>query len=91
MSSAYAFAEGGEPTDELMLGWAIDKYGVQSVYGRTLSFHEIRMLDMADNVVRAYRERAQSENWAQWAEKNHAKARLLGRAVKLYEELEDNG
>ena len=57
MSSAYEYAEGGEVTDELVLGWAVDKYGAQAVYGRTLSFHEIRMMDLAENVYRAYRER----------------------------------
>jgi hypothetical protein len=87
MSSAYQFAEGDAPaTDELILGWAVDKYGAQSVYGRTLSFHEIRTLDMAANVVNAYHERMRSENWAEWAEKNHAKARLLNAAGILAQE-----
>lgn len=89
MSSAYAFAEGGTVTDELILGWSIDKYGTQAVFGRTLSFHEIRMLDLADNVVKAYRERERSDNWAEWAEKNHAKARILGVAGRLAQEEED--
>jgi len=86
MSSAYQFAEGGSPTDELILGWSISKYGAQSVYGRTLSFHEIRMIDLADNVVTAYHERKRSENWAEWAEKNHAKARILNVAGMLAQE-----
>jgi hypothetical protein len=89
MSSAYAFAEGGEATDELILGWAIDKYGAQAVYGRTLSFHEIRMLDLADNVVRAYKERERSDNWAEWAENNKSKSRILAQAGKLYDEQEN--
>jgi hypothetical protein len=86
MSSAYQFAEGGSPTDELILGWSISKYGAQAVYGRPLSFHEIRMLDLADNVVNAYRERERSENWAEWAEKNHARARILNAAGRLAQE-----
>lgn len=86
MSSAYSYAEGGQVTDELMLGWAVSKYGAQSVYGRTLSFHEIRMLDLADNVFRAHRERQSSENWAEWAQKNRAKARILAEAGRLYDE-----
>ena len=83
MSSAYDYAEGGEVTDELVIGWAVNKYGAQAVYGRTLSFHEIRMMDLAENVYRAYREREASENWAEWAEKNRAKARLLAEAGRL--------
>lgn len=90
MSSAYEYAEGEGPvTDELVLAWAVEKYGSQSVYGRTLSFHEIRMMDMADNIVRAYYERSRSDNWAEWAEKNHAKARLLNAAGLLAQEDND--
>ena len=86
MSSAYQFAEGGQATDELILGWAVSKYGAQSVYGRTLSFHEIRMMDLADNVVQSYHERKRSENWAEWAEKNPQKSRILGVAGRLAQE-----
>jgi len=86
MSSAYAYAEGGDVTDELVLGWAVSKYGAQAVYGRILSFHEIRMMDLAENVFKAYREREASENWAEWADKNRAKARLLAAAGRLTEE-----
>ena len=80
MLSAYQFAEGGQPTDELILGWSVEKYGAQAVFGRTLSFHEIRMIDLANNVVGAYRERDKSESWFEWAETHHAKARILNAA-----------
>ena len=86
MSSAYAFAEGGTPTDELITGWAVAKYGAQAVYGRAMSFNEIRMLDLADNVVRAYKERQRAEEWAKWAEDNPEKARLLAVAGRLAQE-----
>jgi hypothetical protein len=86
MSSAYQFAEGGQATEELILGWAVSKYGAQSVYGRTLSFHEIRMMDLADNVVTAYHERKRSESWAEWAEKNPQKSRILNAAGILAQE-----
>ena len=86
MSSAYAFAEGGPATDELITGWSIVKYGAQAIYGRAMSFHEIRMLDLADNVVRAYMERAKSDNWVKWANDNPEKARILAVAGKLAQE-----
>lgn len=86
MSSAYQYAEGGAVTDELILCWAVEKYGAQSVYGRMLSFHEIRMMDLADNIVRAYNERKRSDNWAAWAENNHIKARILNIAGRLAQE-----
>jgi len=78
MSSALAYAEGEGPvTDELVLAWAVSKYGVQAVFDRPLSFHETRVMDLADNVYRAYKERQHSDNWASWASKNPEKARLL--------------
>jgi len=90
MSSAYAFAEDGEQRipDEIILVRSVDKYGVQAVFGRPLSFHEIRMMSLADNVVNAHRERAKSGNWAEWAEANPNKARILADAGKLYGEEE---
>lgn len=88
MSSAYKYAEGGPVTDELVLSWAVEKYGTQAVYGRALSFHEMRMIDLASNVLAAYKERARSDNWAIWADANPKKAELLARAGKLAEEEE---
>ena len=86
MTSAYAYAEdGGQIPDELVLVRSVEKYGAQAVYGRPLSFHEIRMMTLADNVVDAYRERARSDNWAKWAQANPGKARLLSEAAMLYD------
>ncbi len=91
MSSAYAFAEGDAPIpDEVVLARNVEHYGAQAVFGRPLSFHEIRMMTMAENVVNAHQARRKSENWAEWAEKNPTLAELLGHAGRLYEEL-DNG
>ena len=90
MSSAYAYAEGDGPIpDELVLARTVDRYGAQAVFGRILSFHEIRMMTLADNVVTAHQERRKSDNWAAWAEANHSKAELLGIAGRLYEGLDD--
>jgi len=91
MAASYAYAEeGGQMPDELILARTVDKYGAQAVFGRILSFHEIQMMTLSDNVVTAYMERARSENWAQWAEANPGRARLLNTAGMLYEEI-DNG
>ena len=88
MSSTYAYAEGDAPIpDELVLARNVEHYGAQAVFGRTLSFHEIRMMTMASNVVNAHQARRKSENWAEWAEKNHGLAELLGIAGRLYEEM----
>ena len=91
MVASYAYAEEGDQMpDELILARTVDKYGAQAVFGRILSFHEIRMMTLSDNVVTAYMERARSENWAQWAEANPGRARLLNTAGILYEEI-NNG
>jgi hypothetical protein len=91
MVAAYAYADGGgQMPDELILSRTVDKYGAQAVFGRTLSFQEIRSMSLSENVYSAYQERARSENWAQWAEANPGKARLINAAGMLYEEI-DNG
>jgi hypothetical protein len=89
MLSAYAYAEGGAIPDELVLARSIDRFGVQAVYGRVMSFQELRMIILAENVVNAYHERAKAENWAVWAESNPGKAEVLAVAGKLYAQLED--
>lgn len=57
--------------------------------GRTLGAGEIRRMIAADNVVKAYRSRAASDNWAQWAQKNPEMSRLLNAVIKLAEEMEN--
>ena len=92
MVSAYAYADGGDQIpDELVLARSVERYGAQAVFGRILSFHELRMMTLSDNVVNAYNERQRSDNWAQWAEANHGKARLLAEAGRLYDEEIDDG
>ena len=92
-AAAYAYAEGGPEFDELVLSWAVSRYGAQSVYGRPLSFQEIRSMAMAENVVNAhksrdaYRDKHNSENWAEWAGKNPKMSRLLDDAARAYEEM----
>ncbi len=91
MSSTYAYAEGeAQIPDELVLARTVERFGTQAVFGRILSFHEIRMMTLAENVMNAYQERKRSENWAEWAEKNPGMAHVLGTAGRLYEEL-NNG
>jgi len=87
MVASYAYAEeGGQMPDELILARTVDRYGAQAVFGRILSFHEIRMMTLADNVVTAYKERARSENWKEWTENNPGKAHILNTAGRLYDE-----
>jgi hypothetical protein len=90
MVAAYAHADAGDPIpDELILARAVEKYGAQAIFGRMLSFQEVRSMGLAENIVNAYGERKKSDNWAEWSENNPSKARLLNTAGKLYDE-QDN-
>jgi hypothetical protein len=92
MAAAYGYADdpaGSRLPDELAMLSSIDRFGVQAVYGRPLSFHELRMMRLSENIGNYYRERAKAENWAVWAESNPGKAEVLAMAGKLYAQLED--
>lgn len=75
MTAALLYAEGSGPQpDELVIAWNIDRYGVQAVMGRSyLGVREIRRLNAATGVYRAYqsrkgyRDKDGLENWAEWA------------------------
>jgi len=53
------------------------------VFGRTIGAKEIRRIAMAETIVRLFRERAASDNWAAWAGNNPEYAELLSRAAEL--------
>ena len=65
-----------------MLGY-VEKFGAQAVYGRPLSAREIRGMVLAENVVRAYKERQAASDWAVWARDNPDKAEMLNEAMQL--------
>lgn len=66
------------PPKELLLLQRIDRFGVEAVLGRRTLYHgEMNAMIAAENVYQAYKSRAQSDNWAEWAKKNEAAARLL--------------
>ena len=87
MAAVYGYAEtGGQQPDELILLGYIDRYGVEQVLGkRQLSAKEIREMTLADNVLRAYRSRQASENWAAWAEAHPGENRLLIEAMEQWQ------
>ena len=80
-AAAYAYADGGPIPRELILLHNIEKYGAQAVLGRTLGAGEIRRMNVAENIVRAYQSRKQSDNWATWAEVNPELNRILEDAM----------
>lgn len=61
---------------------AVDRFGAQAVFGRVIGAGEIRRMNTAEAIVRAYRDRERAENWAEWARDNREQAALLARAAK---------
>lgn len=77
IAAAYRYADGeGDLPRELELLSYIDRFGL-GIFGRAPGVRELRAMTYAENVVKAYRERAKAENWAAWASANPGKARLL--------------
>lgn len=84
MAEAYAYCESDAPQpEELILLGYVDRFGAQAVLGRALSAREIKSMVLAENVVRAYRERQAAQDWAIWAKDNPDKAHLLNEAMRL--------
>ena len=78
MVSAYMYADVGSPSSEFKLISQIDRFGVEAVLGRRqLTAKEIIHMRMADNIVRYYQARAQSENWAEGAAAHKEGNRIL--------------
>lgn len=86
MAAAYRHAESGHYSPEIDLANRIDRYGVMATMGRPVLYaKEQRSLALAENVVRAYRERRAAASWATWAEENPGLNRLLTEAMKANE------
>lgn len=83
MAAAYDYAErGGQRPAELQMLAYLDRFGgAVNVLGRPLGAGEMRKMAMAENVVMAYQARSKSKNWAVWAQKNKAEAKLLEAAL----------
>ena len=76
----------GKPLEwspELLLLSNINKYGTEAVMGRALSHLEIRSMNTAENIVRAYNERFAAKDWVEWGQTNPGQARLLNEAMRL--------
>jgi len=50
--------------------------------GRTLGYQEMQHMILAENVVKAYQDRANSQSWAAWAKENPSGEKLLSEALK---------
>lgn len=84
IAEAYAYADGeGDIPKELKALFYVDRFGVQSIYGRPLYYHEVRRFEVAEMVVKAYLARKNSSNMAQWAKDNPRANALLEIGIRL--------
>lgn len=49
---------------------------------RVLSTGEMLRMLRAETVIKAYREREQAQNWAEWAKRHESEAEILNTAMK---------
>ena len=68
---------------ELMLLREINRYGVQAVMGRPLSYNEVLRLRAAERVINAYNAKYATEDWAKWARENKQEDEFLNYAMQL--------
>ena len=85
LAAAYAVADGSpiEVSPELTLLRELNRWGVQAVMGRPLYHHELIKLRAAERVINAYSARANSKNWAEWAQQNKQESDYLNYAMRL--------
>jgi hypothetical protein len=86
LTDAYLYAsEGvGHYSPEIDLLQKIEHFGVEAMTGkRVLYFGELRRMIIAENLVFAYRSRANSANWAEWANNNPLLSKTLNEAERL--------
>jgi len=69
---------------ELEMAHSVEKYGVQAIFGRPLFLHEIKEMNIAENVYNGYQARKASGNLAEWTTKNQDIAAILSGLEKEY-------
>jgi hypothetical protein len=78
------YASEGHYSQEIDTLSKIDRFGIEAITGRRqFYFGELRKMIYAENLVTAYRSRAQSKNWAEWVNSNPVMADMLADAEKL--------
>ena len=83
-AAAYRYADSGQYSPEMQLAGLIDRFGVAAVMGRPVLYaREIQRISIAEQVVRAYRSRQQSNDWAAWRRDNGELAKALDIAEKV--------
>ena len=77
-ADAYRHANENKHSPEISMLASIDRFGLEAITGRRqFYFYEYNRLIIAENIVNAYRSRAESQNWSEWARKNPELAHLL--------------
>jgi hypothetical protein len=88
MAAAYASADGGSPSKELILFQYLKDYGgALNVLGRPLGISEIRRMNVARNITGWYADRNGASNIVEWTNSNHEAADMLNEAHRLAVEM----
>lgn len=84
-ADAYGYASEGKYSREIEQLHRIDRFGLEAITGRKVFYYGeyIRMI-YAENIAAAYKMRATSKNWVEWAASNPKAAAMLAEAEKLY-------
>ncbi len=72
---------GSQMSPELLQLGYIDRFGAQAVMGRSLGYLEAQHMMLAENVLKAYRGRSNSNDWATWAKEHPGQSDLLSEAT----------
>jgi hypothetical protein len=87
-SDAYKHADEGHYSPEIDTLHKIDRFGLEAITGRKQFFYgELRRMIYAENIITAYKSRAQSNDWAKWIKDNPTAAEMLAEAEMIAEGL----
>lgn len=70
---------------EIELGKLIDRFGTQSILGRSIGAKEVRRIMTAEYVVNSYISMTKSNNYAAWVNDHPQEAEMLSHAAGLVE------
>lgn len=89
MADAYRYAESNQPSPEITMLRAIDRFGVMAVCNRPYLYAgEFYAMQVAETIVKGYKMRTKSANFAEFAASNPQLAKLLVDSQKIAEGIE---
>jgi hypothetical protein len=88
---AYCLKRAPEPK-WAQLGRHVEHYGIEAVFGRSVLYeYEMDAMLTSRNIIKAFRARAASDNWAEWEKNNHDLSEILVWAAAEFYKRENDG